>query len=138
MESPDFGELDEMESQLRVTPDGKTVFAVWNEEVTDTGANSRFVIAVETDIPVEPEPDGGVPDGGPEPDGGVEPDGGTPSLTTSGCESCAVSVGGTVDDALLALLLLFFGLWRRRSVEAQRAKGCVSVPVKIRELRGRS
>jgi hypothetical protein len=138
MESPDFGELDEMESQLRVTPDGKTVFAVWNEGDLDTGTNGRFVIAVETDIPVEPEPDGGVPDGGPEPDGGVEPDGGTGSLTTSGCESCAVSADRAVDDALLALLLLFFWLWHRRSVESQRAKGCASAPMKIRELRGRS
>jgi hypothetical protein len=137
MESPDFGEIDEMESQLRVTPDGKTVFAVWNEGDLETGTNSRFVIAVETDIPVEPEPDGGVPDGGTEPDGGV-PDGGTGSLTTSGCESCAIDADRGGDHTLLAGLLLFIWIWRRRSAGTERTKGCVSAATKIRELRGRS
>ncbi len=53
-ESPSFNELEEMESQLRATPDGKTVFSVWNEVSDETGANGRFAISVESDIPIEP------------------------------------------------------------------------------------
>lgn len=112
-ESPDFNELDEMESQIRVTPDGKTVFSVWNEGSTETTTNGRFAISIEAEIPVEPEPDGGVPDGG-VPDGGTEPDGGVDSLTTAGCGSCTVSAHAAAGDALLIWGLLGFWLWRRR------------------------
>lgn len=131
-ESPDFNELDEMESQLRVTPDGKTVFAVWNEGSTESTTNGRFAISIETEIPVEPEPDGGVPDGGTEPDGGVD------SLTTSGCGSCAVSADGGVGDTVLIWAVLGFWLWRRRHAGAQRAKGRASGVIKLGEPRGRS
>jgi MYXO-CTERM domain-containing protein len=131
-----------MESQLRVTPDGKTVFAVWNEGSTESATNGRFAISIEAEIPVEPEPDGGVPDGGvPDgglPDGGTEPDGGVDSLTTAGCGSCAVSADGAAGDALFIWAVLGFGLWRRRHARAQRAKGRASGVRKLRERRGRS
>lgn len=115
--SPNLDELDEMESQIRPTPDGRTVFAVWNEVSEETGSNSRFAIAIETEIPVEPEPDGGVPDGGlPDgglPDGGL-PDGGVADLTMSGCSASNVTVGHQT-SGLLWLIFLGASLWRRRS-----------------------
>ncbi|MGD8607252.1 MAG: choice-of-anchor O protein [Myxococcales bacterium] len=115
--SPNLDELDEMESQIRPTPDGRTVFAVWNEVSEETGANSRFAVAVETEIPVEPEPDGGVPDGG-LPDGGAPdagvPDGGVADLTTGGCAASGMGSGGHT-AALLWLIFLGASLWRRRS-----------------------
>lgn len=123
-ESPEFNELDEMESQLRPTPDGKTVFNVWNEVSEETGANSRFAIAVETEIPVEPEPDAGVPDAGvPDagvPDGGTEPDAGTEGLTTAGCGSCMVSARGDAGDILLSIGVLLSLLWRGRRLGTRR------------------
>lgn len=106
-QSPSFNELDEMESQLRVTPDGNTVFAVWNERGEETGTNGRFAISVETEIPVEPEPepDGGVPDGS-------VPDAGTaPAMTTSGCSIRAN--GSPHDPGDVLFLLLAFVLTRR-------------------------
>lgn len=113
-ESPNFDELDEMESQIRPTPDGRTVFGVWNEVSEETGANSRFAIAVEREIPVEPEPDGGLPDGG-VPDAGV-PDGGTgATLITSGCAvSRAPSNAGPNLWLLWAAALLALRRRRRR------------------------
>lgn len=113
-ESPNFDEIDEMESQIRPTPDGRTVFAVWNEVSEETGANSRFAIAVETEIPVEPEPDGGVPDGGTPP----EPDGGTDTTwTTSGCSASAVE-----PDASAPMWLALLGalLWLHRGRRGAR------------------
>jgi hypothetical protein len=97
--APNFNELDEMESQLRPTPDGKTVFSVWNEVSEEAGANGRFAIAIETEISVEPEPDAGVPDAG-VPDGGTEPDGGTGTLSTYGCGGCTVGTGDAAGDML--------------------------------------
>ncbi|MBW2212160.1 MAG: hypothetical protein JRG67_14190, partial [Deltaproteobacteria bacterium] len=113
-ESPEFNELDEMESQLRPTPDGKTVFSVWNEVGEETGANGRFAIAIETEIPVEPEPDAGVPDAS-------VPDGGTGELTTQGCGSCRVSTRDDADDILLSLGLLTILLFRRRRMGARHS-----------------
>ena len=129
-ESPEFNELDEMESQLRPTPDGKTVFNVWNEVSEETGANSRFAIAVETEIPVEPEPDAGVPDAG-VPDGGTEPDAGTEGLTTAGCGSCVVSRREDAGDVLLSIGVLLLLLGRRRLVGTRRVS-------RIREFRRES
>ena len=113
-ESPEFNELDEMESQLRPTPDGKTVFSVWNEVSEETGANGRFAIAVETEIPVEPEPDAGVPDGG------TEPDAGTETLGTAGCGSCTVSTRDSAGDIVLSFAVLTILLFRRRRMGARR------------------
>ena len=90
-------------------------------------SSDLFAISIETEIPVEPEPDGGVPDGGTEPDGGVD------SLTTAGCGSCAVSAHAAAGDALLIWGVLVFGLWRRRRAGAQRAKGRASGVTKLRE-----
>ena len=112
-ESPEFNELDEMESQLRPTPDGKTVFSVWNEVSEETGANGRFAIAVETEIPVEPEPDAGVPDGG------TEPDAGTETLGTAGCGSCTVSTRDSAGDIVLSFAVLTILLFRRRRMGAR-------------------
>ena len=108
-ESPEFNELDEMESQLRPTPDGKTVFSVWNEVSEESGANGRFAIAVETEIPVEPEPDAGVPDGG------TEPDAGTEGLGTAGCGSCTVSAHDGAGDICCPSAVLVILLWRGAS-----------------------
>lgn len=122
-QSPEFNELDEMESQLRVTPDGKVVYSVWNEQSDEARTNGRFAISIEIEIPVLPEPDAGVPDGGTDPDAGTEPDGGTESLTTGNCSSCTVSARGGAGNALLALGALAFLLRRRRRVGPQRTFG---------------
>jgi MYXO-CTERM domain-containing protein len=118
-QSPSFNELEEMESQLRPTPDGKTVYSVWNRVSEEDGANGRFAISVETDIP--PGPDGGVGgaggDGGAGGAGGEGGTGGTeppPSMTTSGCGSCTVSSQDGGSGILLALAVLGALLWRRR------------------------
>ena len=143
--SPEFNELDEMESQLRPTPDGKTVYSVWNEVSETSGTNGRFAISTETGSTVEPEPDAGVPDAGvpdagvpdagvPDagvPDGGTEPDGGTGSISTSGCSSCTVSTRDAAGDVLLCLGAFAFLLWRRRRVgmlrsSANRKRRCNS------------
>ena len=111
--SPEFNELDEMESQLRPTPDGKTVFNVWNEVSEESGANGRFAIAIETEIPVEPEPDAGVPDGGTEPE----------ALTTAGCSGCTVSTRDHTGDTLLSFGVLVLLLWRRQRVGMRWGSG---------------
>jgi hypothetical protein len=116
-ESPEFNELDEKESQLRPTPDGKTVFSVWNEVSEESGANGRFAIAIETEIPIEPEPDAGVPDGG------TEPDGGTDGLGTAGCSGCTISAHDRAGDTLLTVGVLVLLLWRRQGVGKHRASG---------------
>lgn len=67
----------ELESQLRPTPDGKTVYAVWDEESEATGANVRFAVSIETDLPEDPDM-GPSLDGGMDEDGGVATDGGVP------------------------------------------------------------
>ncbi len=122
--APNFNELDEMESQLRPTPDGKTVFSVWNEVSEEAGANGRFAIAIETEIPVEPEPDAGVPDAGvPDagvPDGGTEPDAGTGTLSTYGCGGCTIRTGDAAGDMLLSLGVFAILLFRRRRVGARQ------------------
>ena len=118
--APNFNELDEMESQLRPTPDGKTVFSVWNEVSEEAGANGRFAIAIETEISVEPEPDAGVPDAG-VPDGGTEPDGGTGTLSTYGCGGCTVGTGDAAGDMLLSLGVFAILLFRRRRVGARQS-----------------
>jgi hypothetical protein len=112
-QSPSFNELDEMESQLRVTPDGKSVFAVWNERGEQIGTNGRFAISVETKIPVEPEPDAGVPDAG-DPDAGVPGDGEEPSLTVAGCAVRGVHARNDLNGALLLLMAVAL-MYRRRS-----------------------
>ena len=91
-ESPSFNELEEMESQLRPTPDGKTVFSVWNEVSDETGGNGRFVISVESDIPIEPPIDGGV--GGAGGDGGAGGVGGEGGSGGVGGEGGSGGVGG--------------------------------------------
>ena len=112
-QSPSFNELDEMESQLRVTPDGKSVFAVWNERGEEIGTNGRFAMSVETKIPVEPEPDAGVPDAG-DPDAGVPGDGEEPSLTVAGCAVRGVHARNDLNGALLLLMAVAL-MYRRRS-----------------------
>ena len=77
-------------------------------------ANGRFAIAVETEIPVEPEPDAGVPDGG------TEPDAGTETLGTAGCGSCTVSTQDGSGDIVLSLAVLTILLFRRRRMGARR------------------
>ena len=124
-QSPDFNELDEMESQLRPTPDGKTVFNVWNEVGAETGANAMFAIAVETEIPIEPPPDAGVPDAAvPDaavPDAGTGPDGGAGALSTAGCGSCNVSARGDAGSILLSFGVLAILLFRRLRRGARRS-----------------
>jgi MYXO-CTERM domain-containing protein len=70
-------ESPELESQLRPTPDGKTVYSVWNEESESTGDNGLFAVSIETDLPEDPDM-GPSLDGGTDDDGGVAMDGGVP------------------------------------------------------------
>jgi len=96
-DSLEFNELDELESQLRPTPDGKTVFSVWNEVGDETGSNGRFAISIETEAP----------------SGG---------LTIAGCGTSGMSPHDDGSGALLSLSVLGILLWRRKPKLCARAR----------------
>ena len=54
--------LPELESQIRPTPDGNTVFAVWNRENEPSGSDGLFAVAVEGEVEEPMDMDAGVPD----------------------------------------------------------------------------
>lgn len=77
-------EAEDLESQLRPTPDGKRVFAVWNE-ATEDGFDALFAPAVEIDEPVG------------ETTGGEETTGGDDTQGDTGTSDGSSSGGGTSD-----------------------------------------
>ncbi len=97
-----FGDAVQLESQLRPTPDGRRVFAVWNE-ATKAGTNARFATALEIDEPVGGttggETTGGDTEGDTEGDTSAGSSGGAGDSSSGGGTSDSDSDGDTTDGA---------------------------------------
>jgi len=95
------------ESQLRLSPDGQTVYAAWNEEsASDGGTDAVFAVASTVDAVEGEDPYAGLP--------GVSSAAATSSSSSSGCSVSENAKFDPVLPALLASALAFLGFRRYR------------------------